>query len=178
MTQLFLKSVLEYSPKTGIFTWLEPRGGARAGDRAGAKHNNGYIVIRINKKQYQAHRLAWIYVNGGIGDDCEIDHINHIRSDNRLNNIREVNRIDNMKNKSLQSNNSSGHIGVTFNKRSKRWKAQIQVDKKCIYLGYFDNLEDATYARVSAEIEYGFHRNHGKVELEQNSNPYCPSLFD
>lgn len=55
-----------------------------------------------------------------------------------------------MKN-SIYKNNKSGVRGVSFETRSQRWRAYIQVDKKRNYLGYFQTKEEAVEARINAE---------------------------
>ena len=59
--------------------------------------------------------------------------------------------------------NASGVTGVFWYKRRDGWIAQIYVDGKQRHLGFFDNLLDAVAARKSAEIEYNYHPNHGRV---------------
>jgi len=49
----------------------------------------GYIIIKINRKDYQAHRLAWLYEYGNFPKQT-IDHINRIKTDNRICNLRDV----------------------------------------------------------------------------------------
>lgn len=51
------------------------------------------------------------------------------------------------------SNNTSGYKGVTWDKTQNKWKAQIVFKNKVIYLGRFENIEDAVEARLKAENE-------------------------
>ena len=51
----------------------------------------------------------------------------------------------------IQCNNRSGVTGVSWLAARKKWQAQIQVESKHRFLGYFDNLEDAAKARRDAE---------------------------
>ena len=55
--------------------------------------------------------------------------------------------------KKLNTKNTSGHTGVCFDKRSKRWYAYINYQKKRYYLGYFDNIDDAIQARKEDEAK-------------------------
>ena len=70
----------------------------------------------------------------------------------------------NSMNAARPSHNTSGHIGVSFEKRRKRWEAHIGVPgtgrKK--RLGYFDEIEEAVAARKAAERQFGYHKNHGR----------------
>ena len=51
----------------------------------------------------------------------------------------------------MQANNTSGHTGVYWNGRRKKWSAEIRIEGKKKYLGSFENLEDAINARQEAE---------------------------
>jgi len=161
ITQKRLKEVLNYEPSTGIFIWkvqLSSRG--IIGSEVTTKHLEGYTTIQIDGKQYLAHRLAWFYVHGYFPDF--IDHINHVRDDNRLVNLREVTRTENQQNLSIRCDNVSGVCGVSWDKARNRWTARIKVDDKYMYLGRFAEFSDAVNARKNAEVLYGFHDNHGK----------------
>jgi hypothetical protein len=159
LTQELLKEVLNYDSETGEFFWRTQRSQQRIGDKAGTKKKSGYIQIRFNKKSYYAHRLAWLYTHGEWPDN--IDHINHDRADNRLCNLRSVSLTENCRNLALRAKNTSGVNGVFFNKRHNKWHATIQMKKRMVHLGLFDNLDDAAKARQNADIKYGFHENHG-----------------
>lgn len=162
LTQERLKELLTYDPETGIFTWNFNRRGLLAGSVAGHLNNsNGYITISVDKRSYRAHRLAWLYTYGDCPLDC-IDHINHDRKDNRLCNLRDVPKADNQFNLSKSKRNKSGHTGVSFYKAYNKWAAEIIVRKKKIFLGYFENIEEAVAARLKAEEEQGFSPTHGK----------------
>jgi len=106
-----LKKFLEYSSDSGVFTRRVATGGSKVGDIAGTKHRTGYIHIRVDGKKYSAHRLVWLY-KYGVFPSRDIDHINHVRDDNRLSNLREVSKQENMQNSSKYSTNTSGVVGV------------------------------------------------------------------
>lgn len=133
------------------------------GDIAGSLNTHGYVGIKVFGKLYLAHRLAYLYMLGETPD--EVDHINHIRADNRWVNLRDVTRSENCKNNSKRKDNASGVTGVHWKKRDSRWVAQIRVDKETLWLGQFVKFSDAVDARKNAEVLYGFHENHGKEGL-------------
>ena len=169
INQSELKRVLDYNKNTGAFTWKNDRGGsAKKGTIAGSVRSDGYRTIGCYSKRYKAHRLAWLYEFGTM-PATSLDHINHTRDDNRIINIREAPATDNCRNRSLNHNNNSGVTGVFWDKEFGKWRAAIQIRGKQIYLGRFDNLEDAVAARHDANIKYKFHRNHG-IELRQQEN--------
>ncbi len=162
LTQARLKELVLYDRNTGIFTWKASRIGCRKGDTAGCTNKHiGYKVIGIDKKLYMLHRLAWLYEHGELPKD-QIDHINQNKLDNRIYNLREATYKTNGKNVPIGKANTSGTIGVSFNKKHKIWRANIKVNQKQITLGSFINKNDAIEARKHAEKLYGFHENHGQ----------------
>lgn len=116
---------------------------------------------------------AWFIVYKEIPD--QVDHINHVRNDNRIGNLRNVSPTENGRNKDLCSDNKSGVNGVSWHKRDKRWRAHIVIARKQIHLGNFINKEDAIAARFAADKEIGFHPNHGKIRENEEYNGKCNS---
>lgn len=108
VTRALLLELFDYDKETGFFIRKVNRQRGRAGDIAGTL-KEGYIRIIINNERCLAHRLAWMYVYGEWPSG-EIDHINRIRSDNRISNLRICTRQQNCNNTDLNSNNTSGHI--------------------------------------------------------------------
>ena len=148
MTQKELKKNLEYNKYTGIFIWKSKRTGKEAGC-----NTKTYIYICINGKLFMAHRLAWLYVYGEFPKQ-DIDHINRDRYDNRIKNLRDVNAKINGQNRSIGINNTSGTIGVIWDKRRMKYQANIRYNKINKFLGYFSKLEDAINARKEGELKY------------------------
>jgi len=179
LTQERLKKLLKYNCDTGIFThkkrtpdMFTQRGNRPAegccnnwnsryaGKECGGYNGSGYIVIGIDYHLWRAHRLAWLYVHGELPKN-EIDHINHIRDDNRIINLRCVTRSENNRNMSRLNTNTSGFTGVAFDKRYNVWIARVSIFNKEKYIGTFKTKEDAINARIAFNKENGFHRNHG-----------------
>ena len=160
LTQKELKRQLDYNPMSGVFTRLvSNHHKVLIGDVAGTKNFQGYIVIRVGGKPISAHRLAFLYMEGYIPK--EVDHINHVRDDNRWDNLRSVTRKENCRNNSRRKDNKSGKVGVSWKNRDSVWVSQIRLDGKTIWLGQFKKLSDAVNCREEAERFYGFHVNHG-----------------
>lgn len=145
LTQTRLKECLSYNPETGEFRALFTSGARRAGDIADARHPKGYTAITLDGGRYLAHRLAWLYVHGQFPPE-DIDHINGVKSDNRICNLRAANRSQNMANIGALSNSKSGIRGVRFYSRTSRWIASIRADGKTTHLGYFATAEEAAQA--------------------------------
>lgn len=76
----------------------------------------------------------------------DIDHINHDGLDNRRENLRICTRSQNKKNGLKYRNNTSGLNGVCWVQKAKKWQAQIKKDGKNIYLGYFNDKDQAGHA--------------------------------
>lgn len=152
LTQEYLKSVLGYNPHTGVFIWLVNNTRININDIAGSKDANGYRLIKINGKKFKEHRLAFLYITGQI--PIEVDHINHIRDDNRWVNLRSCSKNQNQWNSTLRSDNSSGYKGVVWNKNAKKWEANIRYNNKKIYLGLFNSKEKAGLAYNKASLRY------------------------
>ncbi len=164
LTQERLMKLLKYDPATGIFTRkVKSSSRTKTGEMAGSKHC-GYIRITIDYKSYQAHKLAFLYMHGYIPEGA-VDHIDHNKSNNAWDNLRQVSHQENSRNYPRYKNNTSGTNGISWHKRDCKWTASIYVDGKKIYLGSFKYKKDAIDARIAANSQYGFHRNHGKVEV-------------
>lgn len=92
----------------------------------------------------------------GCPAEMYVDHINRNTLDCRTENLRIVTHHENMVNRSMQSNNTSGVIGVRWIPRIKRWQARMVVNKKEINLGHFADKHDAIEARRQGEVAYGY----------------------
>lgn len=153
LTQERLKELLSYDPDTGLFTWLVNRSPAKKGYFAGHLKKDGYIYIGIDKKQYLAHRLVFLYTYGEFPSK-QVDHINRIKNDNRLFNLRLVTNQENQHNSSLSKLNKTGVTGVVLHKASGKYQADIKVKNRTVYLGLYETLEEAKKARENAKRIY------------------------
>ena len=111
-------------------------------ERTTKPKKTGYIQIQIGIKMYQAHRLIMMAF---VGDsDQEVDHINRIKTDNRVENLRYCTRSENNLNRDYVDN-AKGYCWYR-----NKWQSQIRIDGKLKHLGSFDNEEDARQAYVNA----------------------------
>ena len=159
LTAEYLRSVLHYEPETGIFTRKASTSNrVKVGDIAGCPNGDSYLQIRLQSRKYLAHRLAWLYMYSNWPND-QIDHINRIRTDNRITNLRDVSHKQNQQNASKRSDNTSGYPGVSWYKLDSKWAAWIRHNQKLIHLGCYDTIEEAVAARKAGELKYwGHHR--------------------
>lgn len=145
-----VRELLQYNPETGVFTWKAASSNrVHVGDEAGSFDKDGYRAIRLDGRLHFSHRLAWLWAHG-VHPSKELDHINRVRSDNRLSNLREATRSENVQNRLMQRNNTSGFSGVSWSKDAKRWCAKIKLNRKNMHLGYFHTPE-AAYAAYLRE---------------------------
>lgn len=135
----------------------------RFGDKEAftAKDNNGYKIGRLNKKNYRAHRIAFLIVEGRW--PTFIDHEDGDKANNKWENLKEVTHKQNTRNQKLRSTNTSGVMGVSWDKRDQKWLACVKVDGKTMPLGRYDDKNEAVAAREAALASFGYHVNHGKV---------------
>ena len=146
-----LLSILDFSAESGVFTWKVRRCyRALAGSVAGTINTRGYVHILVCGRKYLAHRLAWFYVHG-TWPLAQIDHINMVKTDNRISNLREATNSQNHGNVLM-------HPMKGIRVRQLKTTTAYEVYISDIYIGMFTLLEDAQLAYATAAKErYGAH---------------------
>lgn len=141
----------------GFLFWREgQQGHARAGDLVGTLREDGYIGIVIRGKYCFAHRIIWEMFNGPIPVGLVVDHIDADRANCSIENLRICTFQENHFNRGKMSNNKSGFKGVSWHKQKSKWVAQIKIDGKNKFLGFFSDPEVAYEAYCKVAIErYG-----------------------
>lgn len=146
-----LREVLAYEPDSGTFTWrlsLSPR--CRVGGVAGSKQSDGYVVVRLDRVLYKAHRLAYAYAHGNMPEELQIDHVNGDKADNRLVNLRAVTQSQNQQNqRQKRADNTTGVRGVS--RYGSKYRAEIVVNGERKIFGVCETLNDAAILRMQAE---------------------------
>lgn len=110
----------------------------------------GYLKVNLNKdkevKTYKVHKLVAINFLGHEpkGNTIVIDHINNYKIDNRANNLQLISHRENST-KDLKEG-SSKYVGVSWNKKSKKFISKIHINGKNKFLGYFTNELEASRA--------------------------------
>lgn len=154
LTQARLRELLHYDPEAGIFRWLvNVSSTGRAGQIAGCRRSTQgaeYIVIRLDRKLYLAHRLAFLYMEGEF-PRAIVDHIDADKSNTRWANLRHTTKGGNAQNKKVaQSNNKkSGLLGVYWSERNQKWGAKLVVNRKQHHGGFHETPEIAHQAYVT-----------------------------
>lgn len=122
------------------------------------KSNKPYIVVtlRVNKKNYKLrlHRLFFYWKHNYLPP--LVDHIDTNSLNNNIENLRELNTSANTRNSHKRKNKtSSKYKGVSWDKRHKKWQAKLTINYKTIFLGYFNNEDDAGQAYNDGIRKYG-----------------------
>lgn len=111
---------------------------------------NGYCQVGLQDESKITWRLVsrLVYETFKGKTALQIDHINEIKTDNRLINLQELSHTDNNI-KGKRHNKTSKYPGVYWY-QGKKWRAQVGRDGGKIHLGYFDKEEDAYNAYLNA----------------------------
>ena len=158
-TKEYLHEIFQY--EDGNLYWkIDVAKNVKAGSICKYIDSRGYKKVKINRKSYAQSRVVFMMHYGFLPK--EIDHINCIRTDNRIENLRPASTIENGQNKKIQKNNKSGFKNVHWCKTHKKWVVTIKVNKKIIFIGNFKDVELADL--VAQEARNKYHKsfaNHG-----------------
>jgi hypothetical protein len=151
-----LRELLSYDPESGVWVRLKSTGKAKVGSTAGSIEPRGYRRIRIDGKPYLSSRLAHLFMKGEWPTH-EMDHIDCNPSNDSWLNLRPATRLQNNANRKLS--NKSGFQGASRSSTN-RYKAEMKLNGKRIYLGSFVTAEEAhaSYVTASKEIYGAFSR--------------------
>ena len=163
-----LKSLLNYNPCTGLFTYKITRGTRmKQGNPAGYSHpKGGYIniTLKVNgkSKTYRAHRIAWLFVYGKWPEK-ELDHKDTYTGHNWISNLREATRQQNNRNKGVNKTSITGIKGVNPGKNGKF--------RSYICLGTFNTKEEAGEAyRLAAIKLHGDFAHNSLVSIDSDKD--------
>ena len=158
LTQKRLVELLECDPVAGVLTWKVATSNRGApGREAGSFDGKGYKRCKVDGRVYRYHHLVWMYVHGQMPTG-HLDHINGIKTDNRISNLREATISQNMWNARMCKRNTSGYKGVSFH--AGKWVARVVAHGRKTYLGRFASREEAyaAYCQAAQEIHGEFAR--------------------
>ena len=111
-------------------------------------HNNGrgYFHVTLCRdsvaKKMKVHRLVAMAYIENPDNKPDVDHINQVRTDNRVENLRWATHQENMENKGMYNNNKSGHKSICYEKRDDIWKFQKNINGER-HQKYFETKIDA-----------------------------------
>jgi len=152
LTAARIRYLVDYDPLTGVFTRKTLAGGRTPGSIAGYQDRSGYWVMTVDGRPYFCHRLAWLHVYGEWPKSF-IDHINSIKSDNRLENLRSATKSENGQNLIRPNRvNKLGILGVS--KHGNGFRAQLTLNGKKVFKKTFKTAELAQTAYLEAKEKF------------------------
>ena len=109
-------------------------------------HKDGYLKVGLSKdkklRSFTIHKLVMLTF---VGDsELPIDHINFIKTDNRLLNLRYISHRENTSRS--KKNGASRFTGVDLHTKTQTWRARIYIRGKDYCLGYFKKETEASKA--------------------------------
>jgi len=158
-----LRDLLDYDPITGYLTNRHSSKGRELGVRVGhVDAAAGYRNITINNISYREHRVIWLHYYG-TWPNKDLDHINRLKSDNRICNLREATKVENSINRITEHPNQ--YRGVRKVSAGSGFRAEIRVegaDSK-EYLGTYTTAEAASlvFETSAKEVHKGFYIDPG-----------------
>jgi len=124
-------------------------------DRVFRLSHNGYPRVSIgskkNQRTYLVHNVITLCYLGEKPQGYQTDHINSIRTDNRLENLQYITKQQNIQ--KIKTINGRNVKGYHFNKYG-TYTASIKVDNKSINLGTYHTEEEARQAYIDAKLKY------------------------
>ena len=122
------------------------------------QNKRGYQYVTLTKngiqKRFLIHRLV---ANCFLQNDKNLPYVNHIngiKSDNNKSNLEWVTARENdCHRQKTNTNKTSIYIGVNYDKKTRKFRSQISINKKKFHLGYFTNEEEAYKARTEFELK-------------------------
>ena len=121
------------------------------------KNNKGYCCVLITKeklvKNFKVHKLVAVtFLDFSNTENKVIDHLNEIKTDNRVENLQIVSQRENVKS---FHRNKKGFVGTDWHEQTKKWRSRIWIVNKIVHLGLFEKKEDALifYEMANLEIE-------------------------
>lgn len=111
--------------------------------------SNGYISTTVKCKTIRLHRFLMNAPKGTY-----VDHVDRNKMNNHKSNLRFCSQQQNSFNQHRGDKYSSKYKGVSWNKCCKMWQAKLAINKEQIYLGVYDNENDAAMAYNTAALKY------------------------
>lgn len=168
-----LRNLISYDCDTGFLTWKRRpvayfsslqicnAWNTRYAGRRAINQDNGHgrLIGSIFNSKYQAHRVAWA-IHYGAWPELEIDHIDMNPKNNKISNLRMATSQENKRNGTSRSKSTSKYRGVSLNRKTGLWVANITISQKQKFLGRFAcEIEAAVaYDQKAADVFGDFAR--------------------
>jgi len=148
-SQAELNELFEY--RNGSLYWrAKPCKHMSVGSEAGSLNKNGYKYVSIRGSKYLLHRVIF-KMHTGL-EPSHVDHIDRNPLNNTIENLRASTFAENAWNMNMPKTNTSGVMGVHWDKRREKWMAYMRQNGKRKHLGHYDDFDIAVSARKNAEI--------------------------
>ena len=174
----YIRENLRYDPETGFLWWIkdsESKSGRRGLDKPVGTYNKGYLHFCLptpkgKRRQLLVHRVAFFLYYDSWPEEF-IDHINNVKTDNRIENLREATLQQNLRNQKSRAGSSSRYKGISFEKRRQKWKVELRYSGKIKYVGYYTSEEEAAraYDKAARELHGDYARLNFPDEHEQGA---------
>ncbi|HXP51308.1 MAG TPA: HNH endonuclease [Bacteroidia bacterium] len=168
ITQELVKSLFDYHEEGYLIWKVRLAKCIHIGDKAGYLNKTGEInrnIVRIKGKYYIVARIIFLWHKGWLPEN--VDHRDRDSINDRIENLRAATRSQNQMNRRSNIDSTSKYLGVSWNKRMKKWVVSIKVNKKGKYLGCFIDEEKAALAyNEAASMHFGEFAN---LNIIQNS---------
>jgi hypothetical protein len=160
-----LHGLFDYSIVEGNFYRKTTAGGKKAGSLAGYLHKGiGYHQVKVEGSQFQAHRLAWMYVTGEDPGELHVDHIDGDRTNNAFHNLQLLTNQQNSARRHKSTGGVSQYRGVTLSKNARLWRAQMKNGGKMHRLGYYKCEKEAAIVAWLYSHRV-FHKGYSNYEM-------------
>ena len=123
--------------------------GPEVGEPAGSPSGNGYLNVRVLKRNFKAHHVSFYFANGRW-PSSQLDHINGNKTDNRPQNLEEVSSRVNSQRYRIQQDTTSKNLGTCWNKQQQKFRATIKIQGIRFHLGYYECEQQAGQAYQEA----------------------------
>lgn len=137
-----LRELLVYNPETGEFF--------RNGEACGSVKGHRYVRVWLDQKLHYGHRLAYLYMTGEW-PEYGVDHEDGDGLNNKWLNLRPASQKQNLQNLRTSKGPTSDRLGVSWHRAAGKWTSNITTNGKRVYLGLFDDEENAYQAYLSAK---------------------------
>ena len=114
--------------------------------------NRGYGQFFFEGKHVPAHRFSYEMHYGPAGDK-DVEHECRNRACVRPDHLRLATRKENMENLAAKTGSASGVRGVSWDRRRKKWNAQVVHNGKAYHVGRFGTIEEAAAAATWKRLE-------------------------